>query len=260
MQKKIEARKMELYAGMVENLDFHIGRLLAHLKSIGEYENTMIVFVSDNGAAAAEFYSEASIKSFLDATYDNSYENMGSPSSFVYYDKPWAEASSALFRNHKQYTYEGGIRVPAIIKYPNNEEPNGIHHDFSTVADLAPTFYEVAGITYPEHYEGQQLYPLQGKSLIPLLSEGLREIHDPDETWVMEHNHHILVRQGAWKLVNPALGPEVANFSLFNLETDLIESEDLKTRYPEKFKELMSYWNEFKKNNHIQEIPLENQE
>ncbi|MEQ8423240.1 MAG: sulfatase-like hydrolase/transferase, partial [Cyclobacteriaceae bacterium] len=114
-EKRIESRKMELYAGMVDNLDYHIGQLIQFLKVEGLYDNTIIIFMSDNGAAGNDFYNEAWSRDFIRARYDNSLENMGKVNSFVSYGPQWAQAGAAPFNRYKGYTTEGGISAPFII-------------------------------------------------------------------------------------------------------------------------------------------------
>lgn len=254
-QQKIEVRKMALYAGMMENLDNNVGRLIEHLKIIGEYDNTIIVFMSDNGAAYRDFYEAGPFKAFLQANYDNAYENMGKASSFVSYGIPWAEAGSAPFKFFKRFTYEGGIRVLMIIKDPKAILKGNIKSGFVTLTDLAPTFYQLAGANYPKEIEGQQIYPLQGKSMLALLREGIDEIHAPTDTWIVEHHKHVLVRKGDWKLINPGKQLEESQFQLFNIVNDPIESTDLKLINPVKYNELLVHWRKFKEDNRIKENP-----
>jgi len=251
-QQRKESRKMELYAGMVENLDYHVGRIINYLKKIGEYRNTLIVFLSDNGAAAENFYERGPFTEFLQANYDNSYENMGSPTSFVSYDHKWAEAGSAPFRYHKQYTYEGGIRTPMIIRYPGNDKPGRKYRGFVTLTDLAPTFYDLAGVEFPSEYKGNEIHPLEGTSLMPVLNGENGQVHSAEEAWIMEHNHHALVRKGRWKLVNPQNGWDEDDFELYDLEEDPEESIDVKARHPEIYRELLGAWEEYRENYRIQ--------
>lgn len=251
-QQRKESRKMELYAGMVENLDYHVGRIINYLKKIGEYRNTLIVFLSDNGAAAENFYERGPFTEFLQANYDNSYENMGSPTSFVSYDHKWAEAGSAPFRYHKQYTYEGGIRTPMIIRYPGNDKPGRKYRGFVTLTDLAPTFYDLAGIEFPSEYKGNEIHPLEGTSLMPVLNGENGQVHSAEEAWIMEHNHHALVRKGRWKLVNPQNGWDEDDFELYDLEEDPEESIDVKAQHPEIYRELLGAWEEYRENYRIQ--------
>ena len=254
-QRKIETRKMALYAGMMENLDDNVGRLIAHLKAIGEYNNTIIVFMSDNGAAYRDFYEAGPFKEFLQATYNNDYENMGKESSFVSYGTAWAEAGSAPFRYFKQYTYEGGIRVPLIIKDPKAMTTGNIKHTMLTLTDLAPTFYQLAGVEYPKTYKGQEIYPMEGKSMLALLRENMPKIHTQEDTWIVEHYKQVLVRKGDWKLINADQGLDEDQFELYNIVNDPTESTNLKTLHPAIYNELLIHWRKFKQDNRILENP-----
>lgn len=232
-EKMKEARKMELYAGMVDNLDYNIGRLIKHLKNIGEYKNTLIVFMSDNGAAPLNSNN---------SNYD--FENMGKSDSFVAYGPQWAEAGSSPFRYFKYFTTEGGINTPMIISGPKIEKYNEIHHGFTTVMDLAPTFYEVAQISYPKTFEDHEVYPLKGKSLFPFLTGKTTEIHTADYVFGIEHDGNAMIRKGNWKITN--ITPFIEeNFKLYNLSNDLAELNDLKESEPEKYAEMLSEWSKF---------------
>jgi len=193
---------MELYAAMVDNLDENIGRLLNYLKETGQYGNTLIIFMSDNGAAGEDYYSEASIRPYLNPYYSNEYENMGSESSLVSYGPPWAEAGSAAFRYYKEYTTNGGIIAPMILSGPGVSRKNTIHHGLVTVMDLAPTIYQSAGVSYPEKWEGNRLYPLTGTSLLPFASGQDGIVHPPDYGFGMEHSGYAMYRKGSWKITN----------------------------------------------------------
>jgi arylsulfatase len=245
-EQKSETRKMALYAGMLENLDANVGRLIAHLKEIGQYDNTLIIFMSDNGAAYRDFYASGPFKEFLQANYDNGYGNMGEASSFVSYGPGWAEAGSAPFRYYKQYTFEGGIRVPMIIRDPTTQHAGSINKSFATLTDIAPTFYELAQAPFPAQYDGQEIHPLQGKSILPLVRGDVDQVHGDDEAWTMEHHHHVLVRKGKWKLINTGMGWEESKFALYNIIADPTESTDIKENHPEKYQELLAVWKTFK--------------
>ncbi|WP_411766983.1 arylsulfatase [Winogradskyella sp. A3E31] len=250
-EQKIEIRKMALYAGMLENLDANIGRLIQQLKDNGTYNNTLIVFMSDNGAAYRDFYESGPFAEFLQANYDNSYENMGAPDSFVSYGPQWAEAGSAPFRYFKQYMYEGGVRTPLIIRHPNVKNKGSINKEKITLTDLAPTFYEVATADYPETYNGNTIYPLKGKSALDMLSSDTKQIHSNTDTYIMEHHHHVLVRQGNWKLVNPGEAWNDSKFELYNIVNDPSESIDVKTEHLDIYNALLKIWLAYKKENKI---------
>jgi len=238
------ARKMELYAAMVENLDTHIGRLLDYLREGGLYDNTLIVFMGDNGADGLDFYNRGPYVDYVREHYANRFEDWGGPDSFVAYDVPWAEAGSAPFRLYKGYTSEGGIVAPLIVAGPGVAVAGRISHSYVTVMDLAPTFLELAGARYPD--DGS-VRPMLGESLLPLLAGQVAEAHAGDYVTILEHRNQALVRQGPWKLTSVASPFEEDGFALFDLSSDPGETVDLSDRVPDKREELLEIWREQRK-------------
>jgi len=252
-EQKREARKMELYSGMVDNLDVNIGRLISYLKEIGEFENTLIVFMSDNGAAAEDFYYHDRYGPYIQENFtDTAYEEMGTPRSFVSYGPQWAEAGSAPFRYFKGHATEGAVNSPMIIAGPGVASQNEIYHEFISILDLAPTFYDLAEITYPKSTTGNDIYPLKGNPIQPMLSDLEVQIHDSNHVFAIEHGGRIMVRKGNWKLINEEPPFEKENFKLFNLSNDLAELEDLKEEEIEKFDELLNEWNRYSTESKLQ--------
>jgi arylsulfatase len=241
-QQKIEARKMELYAGMVDNLDVNVGRLINHLKDSGKLENTLIVFMSDNGAAAEDFYSRIP---FLQETYSEAYEDMGTVDSYISYGPQWAEAGSSPFRYFKGQLTEGGNVAPMIVAGPGVERNNEIFHGLATVMDIAPTFYEMAGTSYPDSLENRKLYPLKGHSLQGLLSMDEDQVHNETYTFGLEHAGRAMLRKGDWKILNNNRPFNIDSFKLYNLSNDLAELNDLREAEPEKYQELLQDWKKF---------------
>lgn len=254
-EKKKESRKMELYAGMVDNLDSNIGRIIQHLKDIGEFENTIIVFMSDNGAAAEDFYYHEELGPFIREHFNADYETMGQPNSFISYGPQWAEAGSSPFRHYKGLTTEGGINAPMIISGPNIERNNEIHDEFVTLMDIAPTFYELAQVKYPEKFERNEIYPLKGNSLMPFVSGKSEQIHPSEYVFGLEHNNLAMIRKGDWKITNIMSPFLEENFKLYNLSQDLAELNDLKESEPEKYKEMLEEWRKFSNEVKIQIPP-----
>jgi len=244
-----EARKMELYAGMVDNLDYNIGRLVNHLKEIGEYENTLIVFMSDNGAAWRDLIEVSEV---LKEYYNDDYENMGNANSYISYGPQWAEAGSSPFRYFKDFTTQGGINAPMIISGSNIKNENEIHHGLVTVMDLAPTFYDVAQISYPKTFENHEVYPLKGNSLMPYILGKTNEIHAPDYVFGMEHNGYAMIRKGDWKITNTIKPFSEKHFELYNLSNDLAEKHTLKLSEPDKYAEMLMEWYKFSKEIKVQ--------
>ncbi len=242
-EKMKEARKMELYAGMVDNLDENIGRLINYLKDVGVYDNTLIVFMSDNGAAYRDFINVERYK-ILREYYNDDYDNMGNYNSYISYGPQWAEACSAPFRYFKDYATEGGTNTTLII---SNQYISGnkIYHGFTSVQDLAPTFYEIAEASYPDSFNGSEVYPLQGESLIPLLTGKAEKIHDSSYIFAIEHNGNAMLRKGDWKITNFRHPFKLENLALYNISKDIGEQNDLKESEPEKYEELLKEWARF---------------
>ncbi|GGO76477.1 arylsulfatase [Marinobacterium nitratireducens] len=246
-QKRYEARRMEIYAAMVDNLDDNIGRLLDYLRESGQYENTLIVFLSDNGAAAddhAHFYPAGK-------NTDNSPENMGRRGSQIDYGLRWAEVSAAPFRLFKITTAEGGISVPAIVKLPAAMSRTGLVRNTARVDDLAPTFLELAGAPDPgASYRGQPKHPITGQSMLPLLSGNGPEVA---ETPVLagELFGNIYYREGDLKLLGLRpwgdFGPsrKPVQWQLFDLSKDRGERYDLAASEPETVERLKAAWHEY---------------
>ncbi|MGV8878248.1 MAG: arylsulfatase [Sphingobacteriaceae bacterium] len=236
-QQRIEARKMEIYAGMIDNLDYNIGRLVQYLKDIGEYENTLFVFLSDNGPDAFEF-NETPDKL-------NPYPYMGTSKSYTAYGPQWAHASSAVNSFYKGYSSEGGIHTPMIIKMPFQEEGGTITNAFTTIMDLAPTFLEVAGAKYPSTYQGNKITPYKGSSMIPLLDGKKKYVHDEKYVMGWELFGRCAVRKGKWKItkIESPFGKDV--FQLFDIQKDPTESNDLSKQYPKKYSEMLDYWKDY---------------
>ncbi len=240
-ERRRESRKMELYAAMVDNLDDHVGRLLEYLKSNDLYENTIIVFMSDNGAAGEDFYNRGNNKEYVRANFDNAYEKMGTVESFVSYDEEWAEAGSAPFQRRKGYTREGGIVAPMMIAGPGVAARGVIDSTYLTVMDLAPTFLNIAGAQYPD--DGS-VRPMLGESITRFLAGEADVVHDENHVTTLYHAGRAYLRQGNWKISNLEPPFNEADFELFDLATDPGESNNLADDEPEKLAELIELWGE----------------
>ncbi|MGB5387426.1 MAG: arylsulfatase [Eudoraea sp.] len=244
-EKKRETRKMELYSGMVDNLDVNIGRIVQHLKDIGEYENTLIIFMSDNGAAGEDYYNNPVIRPHINPYFNNNYETMGEANSLISYGPQWAEAGSSPFRYYKEYATNGGIIASMIMSGPMVEQQNVIANDFLTVMDIAPTLYDIAKINYPPEFNGNSLFPLKGKSLLSFISGKAEVIHTNDYVFGLEHSGNTMLRKGQWKITNFSDPFSLSAFELYNLDEDLGEMHDLKTSHPEKYQEMYQEWTNF---------------
>lgn len=238
-QQRRESRKMELYASMVDNLDDHIGRLLDYLHENDLYENTLIIFMSDNGASGRDFYERGQFHEYISANYDNAWEKMGTAASFVSYDQEWAEAGSAPFTRYKGYSREGGIVAPLIAAGSRVASRGVIDPTYFTVMDLAPTFLEIAGARYPE--DGS-VEPMLGESLSDFLAGNAEQVHDDDYVTAVYSAGHAYLRQGRWKIANLDAPFDERDFQLFDLEVDPGEVNDLAAAEPEKYAQMIALW------------------
>jgi arylsulfatase len=204
--------------------------------------------MSDNGAAPRDFIVlKNKFGEILREYYNDDYENMGNYNSYNSYGPQWAEAGSSPFRYFKNFATQGGINTPMIISGPGIKKENEIHHGFTTLMDLAPTFYELAEVDYPKKYNEKPIYPLKGNSLMPFLSNKSKEIHADDYVFGLEHGGNAMIRKGKWKITNTTFPFNKDNFELFDLSTDIGEQNDLRKTDPKKYAELLNEWDKFSK-------------
>jgi arylsulfatase len=244
------ARDMEVYAGMLDYMDSCMGVVLGYLKKQGMYDNTMIVFMSDNGAngANAHGYPGNEDGKYL-ATFDNKLENRGLKNSFVEQGPGWAQASSAPFRYFKSFTTEGGIRAPLIVKMPGTmKQPGSWNHEFFHVTDLMPTILELAGAAYPRQNKGKDLHALVGKSMLPVLNGKETAIHANDGMgWeLFEMKAYI---QGNWKILRLPKPFGTGEWQLFDLQADPAETTDVSEQHKALKDSLIVKWNEYARAN-----------
>lgn len=229
------AKRMSIYAAQIDIMDQGIGRIIAKLKAEDQLDNTLIFFLSDNGACA-EFISSGKTK-----------EVNGKQNSFESYRINWANVSSTPYKEYKHFTYEGGIATPLIVHWPNGiskKQNDSFVKGYGHIIDIMTTCIDVAHATYPTEFKGQRITPLEGQSLTPAFSGDSIE-HDK---LFWEHEANIAMRDGKWKLV--ASTPEHATFnvntlSLYNMEADPTEMHDLAKKYPEKVKDMYGQWHQW---------------
>ena len=256
-QQKLSSRRMEIYAAMLENMDYHIGRVLNHLKQSGKLDNTLVIFMSDNGAEAAELsmvvesaFSPEGKKWFL-ANFDQRPENWGKKGSAVDYGAAWAQVGSVPFRLFKGYVTEGGIRAPLIVAGPGVKHSGDINHTLLHVTDIVPTLLAVANAEHPSKKDSK-LAPLVGKSLVPLLAAEVEAVRT-DKDWLgWELFGNRAIRQGDWKLLYVLKNAGGSgDWQLLNLKEDPAETKDLSKQNPDKLKALLSLWDEYVKTNGV---------
>jgi arylsulfatase len=176
---------------------------------------------------------------------------MGTANSFVAYGAGWAHASSAVNSLYKGYSAEGGIHTPMIIKMPFQKDGKKNSAALTTVMDLAPTFLDLAGVTYSSTYHGRTLAPHKGQSLLPLLTGKKDYVHDDDYVIGWELFGRCALRKGKWKITKMEAPFGKGDFQLFNIEEDPTESNDLSAKFPDKYQELLSHWDTYVKENGV---------
>ncbi|KAK9856062.1 hypothetical protein MYU51_001893 [Penicillium brevicompactum] len=256
-EKKLSARKMEVFAAMVEVLDTNIGRVIDHLESTGELENTFVLFMSDNGAEGAALEAlplmggERMMGDIIKKYYNNTLDNIGDPDSFVWYGARWACAATAPSRGFKCWVTEGGIRCPCVIRYPSFQaKPDEITNSFTTVMDILPTILELAGVAHPgTRFRGREVVVPRGRSWVSHLSSG-----DLKKTSVHKEDVHIhgwelfgqrAIREGKWKAVWIAKPRGKDDWELYDVESDPSELKDLAEGRQDVLGRLIQHWEQY---------------
>jgi arylsulfatase A-like enzyme len=232
-QKRILDLRMAAYAGCIDSVDQNIGKLVSKLKDLGQYENTVFFFLSDNGACAEGGIlgsgNEESIRNAL-STQGTSGPRCG---------RAWANASNTPFRLYKHFVHEGGMATPLIVHWPEgiaSERRGSWVESMGYLPDFMPTCIELAGGAYPIHFAGHEIPRHSGESLVPLLKIGDTSIHNGPVYW--EHEGNRALREGKWKLVWSRDGP----WELFDLESDRTEMNDLVADFPRKAADMQRRW------------------
>jgi arylsulfatase len=225
--KKQWVRKMAVYAAMVDRMDQNIGRLIATLKANKQYDNTLIVFMSDNGGCAENVDN----RNFNDKNVP-----IGAKGSYVTYDYPWANVSNTPFRKYKKFMHEGGMITPCIIQWPAKIKAKpGFNEGIGHVIDLLPTSLELAGLPI-NNLPGQSLsYLWNGKAMQP-------------ETYFWEHVGNKAMRKGNWKIVKDI---EDADWELYDMSTDITESKNLSKTNTALLNQMIAEYELWTKNNGV---------
>ena len=237
-ERRHQARLMEVYAGMADAMDHHVGRLIAHLKSTGEFDNTVFVFLSDNGPEGSD-YREADL--WLKLHYRRDGDDLGGPGTYVVPGPSWAAVSASPLSTFKFYAGEGGIRSPLIISGGPVAARNQVHSGLTHVTDIVPTLLDLAGLPRPgTRWQGQSIEPPSGRSLLPVLADPTQRVRRPDEALGYELAGNKALFKGDLKLVlnRPPIGD--GQWHLYDLRTDPGETQDLRERQPQVFAALQA--------------------
>jgi arylsulfatase len=235
--------RMATYAAQIDCMDQGVGRILKTLKEKAALENTVVLFLSDNGGCA-EHAGKGNIDIIGTAETNESYRTA------------WANVSDTPFRRYKSYVHEGGIASPLIVRWPKGlDVPQDSFCDtVGHVIDIMPTCTELAGAQYPDKHSGKDIHPYQGESLVPTFSG--RDV--TRETMYFEHQANRAIRMGKWKLVSKGTNkePYTSPWELYDLEKDRTELNDLSKRHPDIATKLEKMWHEWAVENNV--YPLDN--
>lgn len=229
------ARRMAIYAAMIDIMDANIGRVLDTLQKNGELDNTFIMFMSDNGACAEwhEFGFDKQTGTEYHTHVGAELDQMGLPGTYHHYGTGWANVCCTPFTLYKHYAHEGGISTPCIIQWGKQIKHKGsVDHQPAQFSDIMATCIELAGTKYPKEYEGRKIIPTPGVSILPIV----RGEEMPDRFIYAEHEGNRMVRKVDWKLVSANFRGD--EWELYNIKEDRTEQHNLIKEYPEMAREL----------------------
>ncbi|MGB0579745.1 MAG: arylsulfatase [Limisphaerales bacterium] len=247
--KKWQAERMAVYAAQISTIDHGVGRVLKVLKESGKLDNTLILFLSDNGAArdggvvpskSGFGFSNKKTNWRLDAGQirgGSGPDNLpGPPGTFAGYGHAWANVSGTPFNNFKASAYEGGIRTPLIAQWPGNIKADTLTRQSGHIIDIMATCLDVAGVGYPKQFGQRKPLPMEGKPLTPIFRGQQRNAHD-FLAFDAPRNQSLIA--GDWKIVNPARGKP---WELYNLKSDATETTNLATKHPDRVADLAAIY------------------
>ena len=258
-EKRKQSHHMEVYAAMAEAMDFHVGRLIAYLKESGQYDNTIFVFMPDNGSDPADPFNIAISNAWVKANYATDATDttpLGGKGTFSANGASWASATVSPLSGYKYFGSEGGLRVPLIIAGAPGQVGGQLSKTFTRVNDLVPTLLEAAGIpAHDGNYQGRKVEPMDGRSLLALLQGKAARVYGPTEAVGYELSGCQAVFKGAYKLIKniPPLGDR--QWHLYDLEKDPGEANDLAATHPELVKEMQADYAAYAKANGVLPVP-----
>jgi arylsulfatase A-like enzyme len=243
-EKKQSARRMELYAGMVEHMDFNIGRIIRYLKDKDLFDDTLIVFLSDNGPEGNTMN--------IGGPWDNSrFEDWGRRGTFIQYGAAWAQAGVGPLRMFKGFTAEGGIRAPMIMSGYGVSGSGRLSDALTHVMDVPATILTLAGVNYPSSFDGVPIVPLQGKSLGPILNMTHKNVRGAQDWLGWELFGNRAIRQGNWKILWLCTPFGTSQWQLYDLAKDPGETINLAERKPKIRDRLVKHWRDYAQNENV---------
>lgn len=261
--KRYQAKRMAVYAAMVEAMDFHIGRLVQHLKTTNRHDNTIFIFASDNGSEASGPGVESNgANNLLLALmgYTDDYDTLGLKGSYGTIGPSFASAAASPLGFYKFYVGEGGLRVPLIMagKPLGLEQTNRIIGGFSYATDIVPTVLDLTGTAIPAgRYQGRDIEPISGRSVLPLLYNQAERIYGDDDAIGYELNGHKALFLGDHKIVYNRAPIGDSEWHLYNIVKDPGETADLRDEQPERFARMQNLYDEFAKTHGVLPVPAD---
>lgn len=259
-QKIHHARRMEVYAGMVDAMDMHIGRLMNHLREIDEFDNTLFIFTSDNGAEGSNLVNvdgQSMLGNWFDRVgYNSELETLGEPGSFNAIGPNNATIAASPLAYYKFYASEGGLRVPLVMSGPGIDRRGEMSDEFVFVTDLAPTLLRLSGVEqHAGEWKGKTIEPIIGSDFSDYLRGGSSRIHDESQAIGYELGGNRALFKGDYKIVFNRSATDDQNWHLFNIRTDPGESHDLSLEQPERFAEMLADYEEYSSSNNVLPMP-----
>lgn len=245
-EKQRAARDMEVYAAMVDRLDQNVGRVVDELRRSGELDNTVIVFLADNGAEGLDVTTTGAQQLLGQrlASADNSFGNRGQANSYVVYGPGWAQAATAPSWKIKGYASEGGTRAVSFVSWKGLAQPGQVGNAFLSVSDIAPTLLDLAGAPVTEKsFGGKAVQPVTGRSWVPYLSGKADHVYGPQDAFGTELFGSRALRQGDWKITDVGDG----QWRLFNIARDPGETADVAAAEPDRLKQFVTAWDAYAK-------------
>ncbi len=250
-QRKVELRRMRIYAAMIENMDHHIGRLLQVLNERNTDRETVIIFLSDNGAEGNAIDRIMDNSYWIPSNFDNRLDNLGRQGSYMWLGLSWGDAGVAPFTLFKSYTTAGGLRTPAIIHSSSGKMGSGMKDAIVTVRDISSTILELAGVEKPDgSYDGRTVHRMTGTSLLDYLSGQSETVHGDEPLGWELYGSRALIK-GEWKAVRIFPPAGSGDWELFNIKTDPTETANLAADFPDVMVELIADWDAYAEANGV---------
>ena len=259
-QRRHHARRMEVYAGMVDAMDMHIGRLMDYLENIGEYDNTIFVFTSDNGAEGSNIIlpnGGSALSPWFDIVgYNSNYETLGERNSWNAIGPSNATIAASPLTYYKFHANEGGLRVPLVMSGPGIGGQGGMTDEFVFVTDLAPTILNLVGVDIHDgSWLGREVEPIVGADFSEFLAGASSQVHDDFDSIGYELGGNSALFKGDYKIVINRTGQSETEWHLFNIRTDPGETRDLAQEQPALLEEMLADYESYVQANNVLPMP-----